>query len=136
MMEKKPLTNSIPVLPTTKANYHYNKILPKAFDDSFEFIYVKTAFNVLAFLMGADFVRDKQFRAMPKWLVEWVHKEVKSKSHFVVIHGHDNQIEAYVSFYHEPLNASICLSRYYYGEEFKKIFICKERSEKYGDLSL
>lgn len=107
--------------------------------------------------MGADFVRDKQFdairkaivhgknlfeynisRAMPKWLVEWVHKEVKSKSHFVVIHGQDNQIEAYVSFYHEPLNASICLSRYYYGEEFKKFFICnyEERSEKYGDLSL
>lgn len=155
MMEKVSLPDFIPVLPTTKANYNYNKILPKALDDSFEFIYVKTAFNVIAFLMGADFVRDKQFdvireaivhgknlfdynisRAMPNWLVEWVQKEVKPKSHFVVIHGHDYLIEAYVSFYREPLNFSICLSRNYHGEEFKRFFICnyKERCEKYGDL--
>lgn len=155
VMKQVPLPDFIPVLLTTKANYHYNKTLPKAFDGSFEFIYTKTAFNVLTFLMGADFARDKQFdtirkaivhgenlfdynisRTMPKWLVEWVHTEVNLKSHFVVIHGHDNLIEAYVSIYREPLNASICLSRNYHAEEFKKIFICnyKERCENYGDL--
>lgn len=155
MMEKQSLPNSIPVLSTSKANYHYNKILSKAFDDSFEFIYVKTAFNVLAFLRGAIFVKDKQFddirkaivngkemfdysidRIMPKWLIEWVNKEVKPKSHFVVIHGHNNFIEAYVSFYREPLSSSIYLSQNYNGIEFKKFFICNfiQHSEKYGDI--
>ncbi len=156
VLEREPLPGSIPALLTTKAVYHYNMILPKALDDSFGFIYAKTAFNVLACLKSADYVRNKQFdeirqaivdgrklfdysinRSMPQWLVEWVNREVKSKSHFVVIHGHDQLIEAYVSFYREPLNTSICLSRNYQGEEFKGFFICnyKEHYEKYGVLS-
>ncbi|WP_143128468.1 hypothetical protein [Sporolactobacillus nakayamae] len=155
LMERVPLPNSIPVLIATNAIYHSEKILSKALDDSFEFIYVKTAFNTLAFHMGADFVRENQFDAirkdivfginlinykvdkkMPKWLIEWVNDVVKPKSHFVVIHGHDNLVEAYVSFYRESLNLSICLSQKYNGAEFKKYFVCNylEHDEFYGDI--
>lgn len=155
MMEQVSLPNSIPVLLSTKTCYHYRNILPKALDDSFEFVYVKTAFNALAFHMGADFVRENQFDAirkaiihgtnlfdykidkeMPKWLIEWVNNIVEPKSHFIVIHGHDNLIEAYVSFYRESINFSICLSQNYKGTEFNKYFICNylEHYETYGDL--
>ncbi|PIH04174.1 hypothetical protein [Clostridium combesii] len=155
MMEQVSVPNSIPVLLSTKACYHYRNILSKALDNSFEFVYVKTAFNVLAFHMGDDFVRENQFDAIrkaiirgtnlfdykidkeiPKWLIEWVNNVVKPKSHFVVIHGHDNLIEAYVSFYREPINFSICLSQNYNGTEFKKYFICNylEHYESYGGL--
>lgn len=143
LLERERLPEDIPVLPSTEATYRYNNILPDALDDSFPLIYIKTAFNVLAFFTNCDFVLQSQFdnirnailncksltdffvqKPMPKWLIDWVENEVKPKEHFVVINAENNSIEAYVSFYREPLAHSICLSRNYKGEDFRKFFIC------------
>lgn len=143
LLKQIPLPEKIPVLPSTVATYHCNNILPDALDDSFPLIYIKTAFNVLAFFNNCDFVLQSQFddirnailnlnnlndffveKLMPKWLIIWVNNEVKPKEHFVVINAENNGIEAYVSFYREPLTHTICLSDNYIGESFRKGFIC------------
>jgi hypothetical protein len=143
LLEQIPLPEEIPVFPSTVATYHYSNTLPDALDNSFSLIYVKTAFNVLAFFTNCDFVLQSQFddirnsilnlrnlndffveKPMPKWLIEWVNNEVKPKEHFVVINAESNFIDAYVSFYREPLTHTICLSDNYIGESFRKCFIC------------
>jgi hypothetical protein len=143
LLKQKKLPSQIPVLPSTVATYHYSNILTDMFDDSFSFLYVKTAFNVLAFFTNCDFILQSQFncirnailtlinldsffveKSMPKWLIEWVNNEVKPKEHFVVINAESNRIEAYVSFYREPLTNSICLTENYIGRGFRKCFVC------------
>lgn len=143
LLKQKKLPSQIPVLPSTVATYHYSTILTDMLDDSFSFLYIKTAFNVLAFFTNSDFILQSQFncirnailtlinldsflvgKSMPKWLIEWVNNEVKPKEHFIVINAEGNLIEAYVSFYREPLTHSICFTENYIGNGFRKCFVC------------
>lgn len=155
LLRKKPLPENIPVLSSSSAKYHYSNKYTDVFDDSFPFLYIKTAFNVLAFFTNVDFVLQNQFdsvrnailnycgfkefyieKSMPKWLIEWVNNEVEPKEHFIVINAEKNYIEAYVSFYRESLASSIRLSNDYAGENFRKCFICNwnNRTERYFSI--
>lgn len=69
---------------------------------------------------------------MPVWLVDWVNRTVPHKAHYVVIHGKDTTIDAYVSFYREPLISKIRLTSSYSGESFKVGLFCdwKARNEQ------
>jgi hypothetical protein len=152
VLEIKSLPENIPVILSSEAMYHFSDLLPDLLDDSFQFLYAKTAFNALAFFTSCDFVLQSQFdsirksilslnnindffieRKMPKWLIEWVNDNVKPKEHFLVINAEKNCVEAYVSFYREPLSHVICLSANYVGVDFRKFFVCnwKDRIENY-----
>lgn len=143
ILKNKKLSNSIPLLKTTVAQYHYSYEMTDIFDESFPFIYLKTAFNTLAFFFGTEFMLDSQFdevrkailnvegidkfyneKNIPKWLIEWVNSQVKTKEHFVVINAENSIIEVYVSFYRERLSGSWILSKSYKGKNLKKYFIC------------
>lgn len=59
-------------------------------------------------------------------------KNVPAKAHFVVIHGNEASVDAYVSFYREPLISNIRLALNYTGEPFKVGLICnwQDRNEQ------
>lgn len=143
LLEKFPLPEKILVLQTTIAKYHYNNQMQDILDDSLPFIYIKTAFNTLAFFTESNFVLQSNFddvrkaiidaknlknffieKPIPKWLIEWVNTHVKPKAHFVIINAENHIVEAYVSFYREPLTCSICLSKNYSGKNFRNYFVC------------
>lgn len=126
-------------------------------NNAFTFIYVKTAFNALAYLKSLDFVRESQFDEIrsaivsgtnfnsfvfeqipPKWLSIWVASNVPPKAHFVVLYGHEHYIDAYVSFYREYVFYSIRLSKDYAGEEFKRFLFCNylANEENHGKIDL
>lgn len=155
ILEQKPLPEDIPVLITSKSTYRYSYTSPDLINDSMPFIYVKTAFNTLAYFQGQDFVLNPQFdevrnaiieikdthrffirQPIPAWLVNWVRKEVKPKEHFVVINAEKNYIDAYVSFYREGLNEVIRLTNDYSGENFRRGFICnwEKSQERYMNI--
>ena len=152
LLEHKRLPDKIPILSSSEATYHYRNKLIDMFNDGFQLIYAKTAFNVLAFFTNSCFVSENQFNdirnaimnlsnlndffieiSIPKWLIELVNHEVMPKQHFVVINAENNHIEAYVSFYREPLAHCIRLSNSYKGDKFKKCFICnwRNRTERF-----
>lgn len=153
------LPNKIPAFPNTNSLLHYNDTIStnQLLDDSFLWLYLKTAFNTLAFSKGNAFVSQRQFdsvrnaiismfdthkyiikKQMPAWLITWVNTEVNPKEHFVVISAEKNVIEAYVSFYRERLTHSICLSNTYAGRCFKCFFVCdwQNKSERVFDDSV
>jgi len=157
MLERKTLPENIPALASSSSTYRYSNILMEAFDESMPFIYIKTAFNILALFKGSEYMLESQFdevrsavinvkdtnkffieKPMPEWLISWVTSEVKTKEHFVVINAEDNYVEAYVSFYREPLWDVIRLSNNYSGEHFRKGFICnwEHSNERYPDIPL
>lgn len=148
------LPDHIPLLTSTVKKYHYSYQMQDIYGDSMQFVYLKTAFNCLAFFKGISFVLDSQFddvrqaivkannlntfyceKKLPTWLIEFVNKSVKYKEHFIVINAENDIIEAYVSFYREKLSGSWILSKCYKGENFRKFFICdwKNKNEKWSN---
>ena len=155
ILENKLLPEKILTLITSSSIYHYNYELKNIVDDSFPLLYLKTAFNTLAFLKGAEFVLDSQFneirncmmsmknidkfftrKSMPEWLKTWVNSNVNPKEHFIIINAENNYIEAYVSFYREYLSETIILSKNYTGGNFKKGFICNWENSKENYLDI
>jgi hypothetical protein len=67
---------------------------------------------------------------MPVWLVDWVNRTVPPKAHFIVIHGKNATIDAYVSFYREPLISKIRLTSSNSGESFKVGLFCDWKARK------
>jgi hypothetical protein len=123
-----------------KALFKYERALQM--DSSFAFIYAKTAFNSLAFLMGSDFVKDEVFddvrnaikdqmnldmilidRREFYSLIDGIVSKVPSKSHFVIVTTFESMVLAFVSFYKEPPGI-IKLANEYTGQTFTKGIIC------------
>lgn len=140
-IKKSILYMEIPEIICGFENYRYSYKLDKFFDDSFEFLYIKTAFNFLALIMGEDFVKQDQFNELrlsilnkrnldkynyelkPQWLKEWARQNLKYKNHFVVIEMQADYIFAYVGFYSEyPMG--IMLGKNNSGISLKKAIIC------------
>ncbi|MPQ30546.1 hypothetical protein E4V42_03725 [Clostridium estertheticum] len=116
----------------------------------FFFIYVKTAFNALAFLKGSDFASKEMFDNIRKSILihdnsisdfivnEYnINNELKDiairipeKAHFVIITSRFNSVIAYVSFYKER-PALVKLTDNYEGEVFTEAIVCdwKNRNE-------
>lgn len=111
-------------------------------DSSFIFIYAKTVFNSLAFLMGSDFAKYEIFddvrnaikdqinldlilieRRELYRLIDGIVSEIPSKSHFVILTTFESMVIAFVSFYKEPPGILI-LANEYTGEAFTKGIIC------------
>lgn len=151
----KDLPEELPIFINPISIYKWHNKLPDAFDESFYFIYFKTAFNVLAFFTDNEIVLHKQFdgirnvilnlydfnkyiveETMPDWLLEFVDNEVKPKEHFILISTENKCIKAYVSFYRERITSYIRLSENYEGDQFRKCIICNwmNGSERYLDL--
>jgi len=139
----RPLPELNPYLYSSVSNYNYRRTLINIEDPAFPMLYVKTAFNSLAFLKGHSFILQSIFdpirssilnatnldkfwlhREMPKWLIEWVMLNVPRKAHFIVIHANGSTIEAYVSFYREPLTSTIQITSKYSGVAFKLGIVC------------
>lgn len=157
LFEKRPLPDKTILIQEVVQEYHYSEYLPNAFNSAFTFIYAKTAFNVLAYLKSLDFVRDAQFDEIrsaiisgtnlntfvfeqipPQWLCSWVANSIPPKAHFVILYGHEQYIDAYVSFYRESVYYLIRLSKDYTGEEFRLFFFCNylANEEKHGRIDL
>jgi len=145
----RPLPKLKPFLLSSATTYHYSYDIGDFKDVSFPLVYIKTAFNALALFKGNSFALESIFdplrnsicqtenldsywirSTMPPWLINWVNSTVPPKSHFVVIHGQENTIEAYVSFYREPLNSKIRLTSNYTGSAFKIGLVCNWISRK------
>lgn len=139
----RPLPELSPYLLSSASDYHYSYTLGDINDPAFPMVYIKTAFNTLTYLMGHSFALQSIFdrlrlsirntenldqywtnSVMPQWLINWVNINVPAKAHFVVIHGSETTIKAYVSFYREPLNSYIHLASNYTGESFKLGYVC------------
>lgn len=143
LLQLRPLPELSPYLLCSATNYHYSYTLGNIEDPAFPLIYIKTAFNVLALLKGHSFILHSDFdpirdsilkvknldqfwinHVMPKWLIQWVNINVPAKSHFIVIHGNEVTIDAYVSFYREPLSTIIQLAPNNTRETFKIGLVC------------
>lgn len=117
---------------------------------AFYFIFVKTAFNALAFLKGSDFVCEEMFDDVRKRilshddlsdfivndestniLVKDIIDRIPDKAHYVIITSTFDSVLAYVSFYNEKPPAIIKLTNHYNGEVFTDAIICdwKNRNE-------
>lgn len=89
-------------------------------DGSFFFIHVKTAFNVLAYKMGQDYVLDSKFDEIRNAIknndtedfiinnddndvVEWIKTLKESEPHIILIRTQGTVLYAYVSFYGEMI---------------------------------
>lgn len=136
---------SLKLQPQAFFNYQRNLQL----DSSFPFIYVKTAFNSLAYLMGIEFVMDgifdtarnaiKEQNELDTFfmndsdlyeLIKDLIDDIPDKSHFIILKTIESMVVAFVSFYKEPPGI-IKLADKYTGEGFTKAIICdwKNRTE-------
>lgn len=157
LLEMRPIPREMIIIQEEAKEYNFSEKMPDAFGDAFTFIYAKTALNTLAYLKSSNFVRDAQFddirssivsgedidrfiikQHSPKWFSNWVIEHVPEKSHFVVLHGHEGCIDAYVGFYRENVTNPIRLSKAYAGEEFRLFFFCNYlvKDEKRGSINL
>lgn len=117
-------------------------------DHSFGFIFVKTAFNVMAYLKGQKFVLSDIFDNIRKDIVECndmtpyivpceVHSKIFNKhicelpqnAHCAYILSEGNLIYAYVTFYNE-WHAHMILTENYTGENFGVGFVCDWKEKK------
>ncbi|MGK7377657.1 hypothetical protein ACSFXN_07420 [Planococcus sp. 1R117A] len=125
-----------------KVNFKFEDSLEMDFK-SFYFLYLKTAFNALAYFNGALFVLNSVFDEIRKSIIEvgdsgkfarlkekHEQPEIESyiekfpnKAHYVIIFSKDNILSAYVSFYGET-PAVIALASDYEGEFFIDGLIC------------
>lgn len=138
-----------PFLLSSASKYQYNYMIDDVKDVSFPLIYIKSAFNALSLFKGQAFILEDIFDPirssicnagdlasywvsckMPSWLVNWVKSNVPPKAHFIVIDGYDGVIDAYVSFFREPLNSTIRITSNYSGEAFRIGLICDWESRK------
>jgi hypothetical protein len=107
------------------------------------FIYAKTAFNVLAFLKGSDFIQHERFEGIRKsivdnndidnfivndkglyGLIEDIVERVPKWAHYAIITTENNSILAFVGFYGEKQSAIIRLAGDYVGESLRGGIIC------------
>lgn len=117
-------------------------------NDSFPFIFVKTAFNALAYLKGQDFILLNIFDKLRNDIVECknmssyiqpsdMHEEIFSKNikempehaHCIYIVSKGSNIFSYVSFYNEWY-AHMLLTDKYIGDDFVVGFVCDWKSKK------
>ncbi|MEX1031438.1 MAG: hypothetical protein WDZ91_15555, partial [Paenibacillaceae bacterium] len=94
----RPLPELHPFLLSSAATYNYSHNLGDLKDPAFPLVYIKTAFNALAFFMGQSFVLQSIFdpvrnsiwnvadldqfwikSSMPEWLVNWVTQRLPTK---------------------------------------------------------
>lgn len=125
-----------------EVNFKFEDSLDMDFK-SFYFLYLKTAFNALAYFKGAAFVLNNDFDEIRDSIIEVgdsgkfarlkeKHEQPKieayiekfpNKAHYVIIFSEDNILSAYVSFYGET-PAVIALGCRYEGEFFIDGLIC------------
>lgn len=142
VMKQKKLPEQVVSFNPSDGEYSFKTEEKNLFDDSYIFIYVKTAFNALAFLQGQKFVLREEFNYiresilkntnletftifcdLPEWLKKWASEVLPLKAHYVVISAEYNLLNAFVGFYGEtPMK--INLTNKYNGKEFKKFIIC------------
>jgi hypothetical protein len=137
------------VIPDNIPNFRYKETLNND-TNVFYFLYVKTAFNVLAFFKGSEFVCGGIFDGVRKAIItqenldDFISEKkmglnneiidyinsIPDKSHYIIINAKCNSIKAFVSFYGEP-PAIIQLTNEYVGEPFLDGLICdwKNRGE-------
>jgi hypothetical protein len=136
-----------PALLQPQTLFNYQRTLQ--LDSSFPFIYVKTGFNSLAYLMGIDFVLDSKFDTVRNAikdineldtfilerrelynLIKGFVANVPDKSHFVILTTVESMLISFVSFYKEP-PAIIKLAGAYKKGFPSKAIICdwKNRNE-------
>ncbi len=142
LIKQKNLPQDIVGFTPTNGEYYHRNEEKLFFDDSYVFIYVKTAFNVLAFMQGQQFALGDEFHFLrkslisntglngftsfskpPEWLIGWIKEALPLKAHYTAISAKNNSLTAYVGFYGET-PVTINLSNQYVGEDFKKIFVC------------
>ena len=131
------------LLPSSESTYQHCQVLTDFDNPSFELVYTKTAFNVLAHFQGQEFTAHPSFdlirdsicnasglfdynieKIMPAWLTNWVQTVIPEKSHFIVLDAYESYVEAYVSFYRERLWHAIRLTTNYCGPSFRHAMIC------------
>lgn len=131
-----------------KVVFKFEKKLEMNFSD-LGFLYLKTAFNALAFFKGSEYVMHTNFDEIRETILkvgeagkfirlkeELEHPEVESyiesfpdKSHYVLLFSRDSNLNAYVSFYGEK-PAVVNLENNYEGEPFVDGLICDWQNTK------
>ncbi|WP_206459220.1 hypothetical protein [Anaerovorax sp. IOR16] len=143
---KKSTTKNV-VKEFEKIKFKYRQTIDIS-DDSFSFMFVKTAFNALSYLMGQDFVLLNIFDKLRNDIVGCknmssyikpsdMHEEIFSKNipqmpeyaHCIYIVSKGNNIFSYVSFYNE-WHAHMLLTDEYKGDDFIVGFVCDWKSKK------
>lgn len=130
-----------PTINDNKPILKYTNILDMDME-IFYFLYVKTAFNALAFFKGNEFVNTEIFDNVRNAILnkedlgdfiddkedvkieleEYIHN-IPDKAHYIIINAKDTVIKAYVSFYGES-PANINLTTKYQGKPFIDGLIC------------
>lgn len=152
---KKRVPNKIIMLPYIVEKYHYSYILEKMLDDSFAFIYLKTAFNFTSLILGEEFMMNEQLddlrsalvnvrgldlytcnETCPNWLKEWAKNNLNHYEHFVAISVEGDYIKAYVRFY-SGIPMVINIGRNVCGYSTKIILKCdwENRKEEIMNIS-
>lgn len=122
--------------------FKFKKELETNFSN-FGFLYLKTAFNALAFVKGSEYVMNNIFDELRETILyvrepgkfirlkkDLEHPEIESyikkfpnKAHYVILFSKGKKINAYVSFYGEP-PAVIELTNNYEEDNFMDGLIC------------
>lgn len=117
--------------------------------DTFYFLYLKTAFNALAFFKGTDYVGNKIFDAIRNSIINLNNltrfieqsenifnsklkdmvDRMPEKAHYVILCVEDSKLIAYVSFYGE-VPGKIKILDSYQGEDFFNGLVCDWRNRK------
>ncbi|MBW9157577.1 hypothetical protein [Clostridium tagluense] len=116
--------------------------------ESFGFIFVKTAFNALAYLVGQEIASSNIFDELRndiincRNLIKYIQpsemhgrvfsehiQEMPQNAHCVYLVSKDNMVYSYVSFYNE-WHAHMVLSDRYNGEDFVEGFVCDWKAKK------
>lgn len=115
----------------------------------FYFLYLKTAFNTLAFFKGTDFVCDEIFDEIRNSILSlsdidkfiesdkiFIESNIRNKinkfphlSHYVILCARKNNLTAYVSFYGEQ-PCIIKITDEYHGDNFIHGLICDHKKRK------
>ncbi|MCS5422608.1 MULTISPECIES: hypothetical protein [Psychrilyobacter] len=149
---KKNVKGTKKILNLGKKNHKYTYQIDLESVDM-HFLYLKTAFNTLAYLKGHEFVLNRIFNSIRESILnctnidQFIIKEkdilnnvieiiekTPEKSHYSMIIAKDNNIYGVVSFYNE-LPAIIRITNEYIGESFKGGLVCDWKNRKEMDLS-
>ncbi len=116
-------SNNVPkmIYAVSGGKYDFSYKLRGGFDDgSFQFLHVKTAFNVLAYKMGQEFVLDPRFDRLRALILgkiqysvlyqceiesikNWLKNRGEKDPHIVLIASNEGKLYAFISFYGEML---------------------------------
>jgi hypothetical protein len=148
----------VPALKEEKLEYSEPMVQPKSlFEYTYKintdsvllnFMFVKTAFNSLAFIKGSDFACNEIFDEVRNSIVnqknlnnflvmdinlpnifEEIINNIPDKAHYVIITSNNESVLAYVSFYNtKPILVN--LTNQYKGEVFTKGIVCDWKNRK------